>query len=670
MLVQQAGNEGYLTAVEILTRGNARDDSIEVARLREAMSTLLVAHANTSWQFPVPKLKAGATLEQLLSSWDAAAHVTENKPNAMARLEEYLVRQIRTWQPDVVVTEDAHPGNDNPLAHLTNQVVLAAATKAADPATFREQIEQAGLAPWNVKKIFATLSSDRQGDIKLVCSQLAPRLGASLVDVADEARGQFDDTYKIAPAASGFALLVDHLPQGQGRRDFFSGVSLLPGSEARRPLSNPPVPDFKSLSKQIQKRQMLQGLLERSEKDPLRGQAWLAQVTEMTRGLPPASSARIMYHLGQRYQASGESELAAEVMNTLVEKHAEHPLADAAMLWLIHYYASAEAAHRLRGQTHFVQPAVAMESNEPQPKNVKPAGATQPSGNRVAVAKGVSAEPIEPNNRVERSLALGKLLEKNRPALSADPSVRFTLLNARTKTPSSSLERERILQSLAASKSSGDWAECAKAELFMGSKGNVVCPKRNFLCKAAPSKPTLDGRLDDEAWRAARSVSLRETSRPGEPLESIAAMTHDDEFLYLALSCRRSPEFKYESDDRIRTRDADLQAQDRVEILLDTDRDYATYFRLAVDHRGWTSESCFGDATWNPTWFVAAAGDETHWTIEAAIPLAELTADKALKKNYWAIGLQRIVPGTMLQSWTPDADLDIRPEGFGLMKFE
>lgn len=627
MLVQQAGNEGYLTAVEILTRKDTRQDAVNADRTREAMSTLLSAATTTAWQFPVAKRQSGATLEQLLSSWDSG-----DGSAALARLEEYLVRRIRTWRPEVVVTEDAHPGGDNPLAHLTNQLVLAAVEKAADPAAYRSQIELAGLAEWRVKKVIAALDvPDKQGDIKLVCSQLAPRLGASLVDVADEARGQLDDTYRVAPASRGFTLLVDHLPQGQGRRDFFSGIALPPGSEARRPLASPPVPDFAALSKQIQKRQLIQGLLERSEKDPLRGQAWLAQVTEMTKGLSPASSARIMYHLGQRYQASGESELAAEVFTTLVEKHARHPLADAALLWLIHYYASAEAAHRL---------------------------------NPAAASSG------ESNPRIERAIELGKLLERNRPTLSADPSVKFTLANARTGTSPANLERERILTSLAAARSSGDWALCAKSELFISGKEKGECPKRNFLCTSTAAKPLLDGRLDDEVWRSTQPVALQESDAPGEPLESIVALAHDEEFLYLAVSCRRAPGIEYPADDRIRSRDADVQPHDRVELLLDIDRDYATYYRLAVDHRGWTSESCLGDTSWNPTWYVAAAGDETHWTVEAAIPLAEITSNKPLKKSWWAVGLQRVVPGAARQSWTPDADVDIRPEGFGLMQWE
>ena len=69
-----------------------------------------------------------------------------------------------------------------------------------------------------------------------------------------------------------------------------------------------------------------------------------------------------------------------------------------------------------------------------------------------------------------------------------------------------------------------------------------------------------------------------------------------------------------------RPRDPDLSAHDRVEVMLDVDRDFGTYYRLTIDHRGWPSEGCWGDRTWNPTWFVAADASEGTWTAEAAVP--------------------------------------------------
>ena len=120
----------------------------------------------------------------------------------------------------------------------------------------------------------------------------------------------------------------------------------------------------------------------------------------------------------------------------------------------------------------------------------------------------------------------------------------------------------------------------------------------------------------------------------------------------------------------MRTRDADLSGQDRVELYLDLDRDWVTAWKLTVDRRGWTGESCWGDKTWNPTWFVASDANESTWTVEAAIGLDQLTGDFPKSKTVWSVGVQRIVPGVGFQSWTKPAATTAIPEGFGYLIFD
>jgi hypothetical protein len=145
---------------------------------------------------------------------------------------------------------------------------------------------------------------------------------------------------------------------------------------------------------------------------------------------------------------------------------------------------------------------------------------------------------------------------------------------------------------------------------------------------------------------------------------------YDEEFLYVGASCARADGIRYETSDKPRPRDPDLDDRDRVELLLDVDRDFATFYRLTIDHRGWPAESCWHDATWQPTWFVASGGDEETWTAEAAIPLAELTAEAPKQGTAWALGIQRIVPGLGFQSWSTPASPEIVTEGFGYLVFQ
>ena len=146
-------------------------------------------------------------------------------------------------------------------------------------------------------------------------------------------------------------------------------------------------------------------------------------------------------------------------------------------------------------------------------------------------------------------------------------------------------------------------------------------------------------------------------------------LAYDGEFLYLGVRCRKAPGVAYEATPGPRPRDPDLSSHDRVDIYLDLDRDAATYFRLTVDHRGWTGEECWGDRTWNPPWYVAARQDEEFWTIEAAIPLIELTGIKPASGSAWSLGVQRVVPSIGFQSWSTPAAARVQPEGFRVFDF-
>ena len=183
-------------------------------------------------------------------------------------------------------------------------------------------------------------------------------------------------------------------------------------------------------------------------------------------------------------------------------------------------------------------------------------------------------------------------------------------------------------------------------------------------------KPRLDGHLDDEAWQGVRPTSLRSALFDDEGWPAEVMVTHDDGFIYFAATCVKANQASYVASDAPRPRDPDLSNNDRVELLIDIDRDYASYYRLTVDHRGWTAESCLGDSTWNPEWYVAANETETAWTIEVAIAKQDLVLPNDQARTVWGLGLQRIVPGVGFQSWTQPSSIEVRPEGFGCLTLE
>ncbi len=71
---------------------------------------------------------------------------------------------------------------------------------------------------------------------ELITSQLATRLGRTLADLAAMPHAHLDDQFQAPPAAIGFRQIGGAPSDEPTGDDFFRGVVLYPGSEARREL--------------------------------------------------------------------------------------------------------------------------------------------------------------------------------------------------------------------------------------------------------------------------------------------------------------------------------------------------------------------------------------------------------------------------------------------------
>jgi hypothetical protein len=165
-------------------------------------------------------------------------------------------------------------------------------------------------------------------------------------------------------------------------------------------------------------------------------------------------------------------------------------------------------------------------------------------------------------------------------------------------------------------------------------------------------------------WQAHKPVTLRDAvAETGKEYKTDVWMAYDKDFLYLAARCGHPAGKGAEKVD------ADLRPFDRLSLVLDLDRDYATYFQLQVDQRGCVCEDCWGDGTWDPRWFVAVENGQEGWVVEAAIPLVELTGDAVTTGKAWAANVTRVLPGRGVQAMSLPADVTPRPEGLGLLMF-
>jgi hypothetical protein len=269
------------------------------------------------------------------------------------------------------------------------------------------------------------------------------------------------------------------------------------------------------------------------------------------------------------------------------------------------------------------------------------------------------------DNRLRRAAALGQYLETARPALYADPSIHFPLVVAQRQLGFAN-PAQRYFLTLHSLPENDPWRRCAETEQWFAKSEGLPPPKTLGTCRRATERPRLDGNLDDAAWQSADRLRLR-----GDSVKAAeVCLTHDTEFLYLTIQCPKTKDGDYSADDRPRPRDADLSGHDRIVVQLDVDRDYATAYELAIDHRGWTHDACWNDATWNPTWYVSAAADNTSWTVEAAIPLAELVAEPPATRDVWAASIERTTPRRSGETWSGDATSGDSPDRFGLLIFE
>jgi photosystem II stability/assembly factor-like uncharacterized protein len=674
VIASEAAGKGYLTAIELLVRPPQLAEGFRPQQVNWPLrvhSAVVAAGGSSSgyfWRLELPDEGLGWSPEGVLDRWNR-----QSDGQALARLEEHLVRRIRQWRPEVIVTEDVSPRDNPAAASLTAQLTLGAVAKAQDPAAFPNQMETLGLAPWKVKKVFSVLPDQRQGLVNLTPAEWVPRLGCTLAEQASQGRALLACDLEPPPKNIGLSLLIDRLPQESGKRDVMSGIVLQPGGEARRLLGERPQAPLAQLADAARKRHQIEQILERIGQESTVGAGWLGQISDLTRGLPSSGAAEVLWQLARRYHQTGQGERAAEVLEVLLERHPQHPLSDAAALWLVQYYASGEVAWRWRRATRFEVQLTGGEEVRNLPAAARLAGEDSrpaPAAVATVAAAGTAAPHLAPAQRAGRALGLARQVEQTRPHLYAEPALRFALASAARQSGQPRLA-DRLFQSLTATAATTPWFAAARSEQWL-LHPQAQAPKPLVSVVPAAERPLLDGRLDDPVWRQGKPVSL--TAVEGTLPDAAAVFAADDQFLYFAASCPRvggtPPDAAGASSSQPRTTDTDLSRHDRVLVCLDVDRDYASFYSLTVDARGWPAESCFGDATWDPTWFIATGGDEHYWTVEVAIPWEELAPRRPQVREVWSVGIQRVVPGVGLQALGRPAAAEVVPEGFALLVFE
>lgn len=658
MLAESGAAEGYIEAVSIL--GSSSANSADAAhqntsgRGQEALLHAGAAVASNSWRFPLPANDLALAPADLLQALNR-----ENDGRAIEQLSKYYVRELRTWRPDVVVTYHAAAGADSSLNALVEQLVLNAVKAAADPAQCADLAQDAGLAPWQVKKVYGVLAGGDRGDEVITTARFSPWLGTALSDFTSPSRGLLSSTRTLSPDTYELKLLLSSVPDARGARGIFGGISLAPGSEARRPQIDLPTQDLEALQQNATRRRHLQELLERTEGSG----AWAAQVASMIDGLDADAAAPLLVQLAEGYRKTGRLDLAADTYFLLARRFPDHPLVEPSLEWLIRFYTSSEMAKRVQART---APAGRTDvASDDSAGGVRQASAVASIPPGATPAVGLSRE-----DRLHRAEQLVSYVRTTHRAMYADPAIRFAEVAAQRQLGFAN-PAERYFLTLREMPESNPWRQCAAAEEWLAKPSDTPPGKKLASCRVVDQPPHLDGKLDEPFWSHADHLRLSDDpSNAKHPTDSEVQIVHDANFLYVAIHCRKAASVDYTKDDSPRPHDADLTQHDRVTVRLDTDRDYTTAFELTVDSRGWTRDACGDDLTWNPTWYVAAANDDQTWTAEIAIPFSQLVDKPPAPRDVWAVSARRVIPRVGYQSWAGSPASAGTPDQCGLLIFQ
>lgn len=174
-----------------------------------------------------------------------------------------------------------------------------------------------------------------------------------------------------------------------------------------------------------------------------------------------------------------------------------------------------------------------------------------------------------------------------------------------------------------------------------------------LIARRAMAPPTIDGKLDDPVWGGRADVIDFQSSKLDRtsPVRTEGWVAYDDKHYYVAMRCYEPfmDKLKLASNKR----DGPLWNADSIEVLLDTARDRKniqhyfrsrkidTFYQFIINPAGAFYDSRVPDKSFNTGTTVATSKDKTGWTVELAIPWADLNVDPPGKDTQMGFLLSR-----------------------------
>lgn len=705
LLTKVSAEEGFRSVAVLTTRKDVGPDAhLHVdadLRLHQALTTARGNDSWIGWNLPLAAPGLDRNYERLFEEW---SQLTDGRlPNVMLGS---LVAELRAWRPAVVVIDE--PSADQAAARLLRQAIEHAVAQAADPRSFPEQ-KLMHLPAWQVERVCTRMPAEQAAEIKLDPHEILPRQGRTLVMATSNAAARLG--IDNPPTAEFYKIILPPPPAGAPAvRTLFGGLSLPAGGDARRMLPTITELDYDAIDHLAQHQRNFAAWRDRALDHPTHAAEVIAQLNDVLKSAPADQAGLQLAALAEAYRQRAQWQLAEEAYIELAQRYPDEPPAIDGMVWLLQMWTSQELGWRRARDVNASKLQVSVNGqvvqavvNETQNLLKQPGGREQIREFARSSASPLSIAPTEAvvsvggreNQREfdtrrwqKQAELIAATLQRRAPAVYARPEVQFAC--AALHRQRENFQRSDEIYRAFAQNSDPAWQLAARAELWTVGAAQES-PKPVLQCRKADDPPVLDGLLSDACWQLASEIQLTSGSPDLESADpqfigaariggsgrnaaaaregAIAMLAYDAEYLYFAASMPRSAQLDTAPVVHAgRTHDADLRDFDRISLLLDIDRDYATYYQFEIDSRGQTREACWNDQSWNPKWYVANDADTRRWTIEAAIPLDELAPRSPVRGQFWGIGIVRTMPTLGTESWTHPAGAVPRPATFGLLR--
>lgn len=613
-------------------------------------------------------------------------HYTQKEDRARDALRQ-LTLAIRTLQPNVIVCESTAIRRPDGL--IDPQTLLVQAIEAAaDRHQFSGQLVELGLPTWQCDRL-AVLDPTGRGELKITTDRFLPSAGRTI-----------EDYCAISTALLGLPMQLSQektlgvkqfgLVRNFRGSDVFADLKQLSRQVPSRNDGTTRRGNLQMMQQNVRRISDLKTLAQWRDLTPKSLLVWRQKLNSIIVGQDDDLAGVWLARLAKSYMNDGQWQMAAITLNQLAARLEDHPLTPAALLWLAQYHASDEMlVERIRStQVEDIPLSIEDElktfnveasSYQSQAQMIQQDGMTHMVWIPDEVKREVDQErnaqgQVEPKvdlatESYRQANSIVATIRARDPDLAKDRQLRY--LEAKlTNRVQGNMSAENLFSQLVRNSTVGDPIFIAGGREIKLAKTDQP-PMESLICAPLTERPKLDGDLSDPCWNSMMTdgnASFLKMTPPGEQVPAktdVVIMAYDDDFLYIAVRCNKLSDYPYQSTDVPRERDADLWNRDRIEFAFDTDRDYHTFLQFSVDHRGWCSDGANGSTGWDPEWFIANSEDEKSWSVELAIPIAQLTSGTPEFGTVWATSAARKMGRYPVNLW-PTRSWDFQNQEMGL----